>query len=93
LEVRPPLLINSFAEIIMMHFCQIEHYPSIEAIADEARQLVERGVISRQQPISCFCQHLLPRQRLEVELELEENGFLLRDRIQELIGNEEWTSD
>lgn len=77
----------------MIKSCQIQHYPNLEAITDEARQLVEQKLLSIQQPISCFCLYILPRQRLEVEMELEEHGFLLRDRIQELIGNEQWTND
>lgn len=73
--------------------CPIKHYPNLETIADEARQLVKQKLLSPQQPISCFCLYILPRQRLEVEIELEERGFSLRDRIQELIGNEQWTND
>lgn len=66
---------------------------SLSMIKDEARQLVERGVISRQQPIYTLCEYIPPREWVCVECELAKCDFLLRDRIGDLIGREHWDND
>ncbi|MFP4124685.1 MAG: DUF4327 family protein [Coleofasciculus sp.] len=66
---------------------------SIDVIQEEARQLVEKGVVSRQQPIYVLCQYIPAREWVCVECELEQCDFLLRDRIGDLIGSEEWEND
>ena len=66
---------------------------SIDVIQDEARQLVEKGVVSRQQPIYVLCQYIPAREWVWVEGELERCNFLLRDRICDLLGQEEWSND
>ena len=66
---------------------------SLDLIQDEARQLVQKGVVSRQQPIYTLCQYIPPREWICVECELEKCDFLLRDRICDLIGHEEWAND
>ncbi len=66
---------------------------SLNVIKDEARQLVEKGVISRQQPIYTLCEYIPPREWVCVECELEQCDFLLRDRIGDLIGRENWDND
>lgn len=66
---------------------------SLNEIKDEARQLVEKGVISRQQPIYTLCQYIPAREWICVECELEKCDFLLRDRIGDLIGREHWDND
>jgi hypothetical protein len=66
---------------------------SIEVIQDEARQLVDKGVISRQQPIYVLCQYIPAREWVCVECELERCNFLLRDRVGDLMGHEEWEND
>ena len=66
---------------------------SIDAINDEARQLVEKGVVSRQQPIYVLCNYIPAREWAFVECELERCDFLLRDRIGDLMGQEEWEND
>jgi hypothetical protein len=66
---------------------------SIEVIQEEARHLVEKGAISRQQPIYVLCQYIPAREWVCVECELERCDFLLRDRIADLIGSEEWEND
>lgn len=66
---------------------------SLAVIQDEARQLVEKGVISRQQPIYTLCQYIPPREWVWIECELEKCDYLLRDRIGDLIGREEWDND
>jgi uncharacterized protein YqgQ len=66
---------------------------SIDLIQDEARQLVQQGVISRQQPIYVLCKYIPAREWAVVESELEKNAFLLRDRIGDLIRSEVWDND
>lgn len=66
---------------------------SLEVIQDEARQLVERGTLSRQQPIYALCCYLQVREWTLFEAELERNDFLLRDQIVDLIGPELWQND
>lgn len=66
---------------------------SLELLKDEATQLVQKGVVSRHQPIYVLCQHIPAREWAGVELVLENNDFLLRDRIGDLLGREEWEND
>ncbi|MBW4622872.1 MAG: DUF4327 family protein [Cyanosarcina radialis HA8281-LM2] len=66
---------------------------SIDVIQDEARTLVEKGVVSRQQPLYVLCQYIPPREWVCVECELERCDYLLRDRIGDLLGHEEWDND
>lgn len=66
---------------------------SISFIRDEARQLVQKGVVSRHQPIYALCQHIPAREWAFVEGELEKSCFLLRDRVGDLLGREDWEND
>lgn len=66
---------------------------SLAVIRDEARRLVQQGIISRQQAIYTLCQHIPTREWIYVEHELEENYFLLRDCIGDLISYENWSND
>ncbi|MBE9117814.1 DUF4327 family protein [Lusitaniella coriacea LEGE 07157] len=66
---------------------------SIDLIRDEARQLIDRGSISRQQPIYVLCQYIPAREWVCVEGELEKCEYLLRDRIGDLVGSEYWEND
>lgn len=66
---------------------------SLTVIQDEARQLVQKGVVSRHQPIYTLCQHIPAREWLMVELELERSDFMLRDPIIDLMGSEVWEND
>ena len=66
---------------------------SIDVIQDEARHLVEKGVVSRQQPIYVLCQYIPAREWVCIEGELERCNFLLRDRVGDLLGSEEWDND
>ena len=68
-------------------------HASIEAIQDEARCLVERGVVSRHQLIYVLFRYFPVREWVEVEQELEANDFLLRDPIGDLIGHDQWMND
>ncbi|MBD2078550.1 DUF4327 family protein [Leptolyngbya sp. FACHB-17] len=66
---------------------------SLEMIQDEVRQLIDRGVISKQQPIYALCKHIPAREWMRFEAELERYDFLLRDRISDLICQECWDND
>ena len=66
---------------------------SLDVIQDEARRLVQKGVVSRQQPIYTLCQYIPAREWVCIECELEKCEFLLRDRRADLIGREVWEND
>jgi hypothetical protein len=66
---------------------------SLTALRDEARQLVEKGTVSRHQPIYVLCQYIPPREWVCVEQELERSDFLLRDQIGDLMAAERWDND
>lgn len=71
---------------------QTVHY-SIDLIQNEAQQLVQKGLVSRNQPIYVLCQYIPAREWSVVESELERSDFLLRDRIGDLISAECWDND
>jgi hypothetical protein len=66
---------------------------SLDEIRDEARHLLEKGLIERQQPIFILCRFIPPREWICVECELEKNDYFLRDRIGDLLCHEEWQED
>lgn len=66
---------------------------SIEVIKDEAKRMVDRGEVNRQQPIYTLCCHFPPYEWNCIECELERNDYLLRDRIIDLLGCEQWAED
>ncbi|ABA24168.1 conserved hypothetical protein [Trichormus variabilis ATCC 29413] len=65
----------------------------IEVIKDEARLLIAKGLVNRQQPIYTLCKYIPDRDWPFFELELEKNEFLLRDRIIDLLSQEKWEED
>jgi uncharacterized protein YqgQ len=65
----------------------------IELIKEEANQLVKKGLIQRQQPIYAMFQYIPEREWVYFEHELENNEYLLRDRIIDLIGCELFAED
>jgi len=66
---------------------------SIDTLKEEARQLIERGVISRQQPIYVMCQYIPAREWVKIECELEKCDYLLRDPVGDLVSCESWDND
>lgn len=66
---------------------------SLDVLQEEVRHLVQKGVLSRQQPIYALCQYIPAREWAWVESELEKNDFLLKDRIADLMGREDWDND
>ncbi|MBD6618938.1 DUF4327 family protein [Komarekiella sp. 'clone 1'] len=65
----------------------------IEVIKEEARQLAQKGLVNRQQPIYTLCKYIPDHEWVYFELELEKNEFLLRDRIIDLLDHEYWEDD
>lgn len=68
------------------------HY-TIDMLRDEAKQLVEGGIVSRQQPIFTICGYIAAREWPFIESELAQHDYLLRDRISDLINHESWGND
>jgi uncharacterized protein YqgQ len=66
---------------------------SIESIKEEARQLIEKGILSRQQPLYTLCRYIPAREWVCVECELEKCDYLLRDPIGDLVAYESWEND
>ncbi|RMF27187.1 MAG: DUF4327 family protein [Cyanobacteria bacterium J083] len=66
---------------------------SMDEIREEARYLVEKGVITRHQPIYAMCEFIPPRDWISVECELERNDYTFRDHICDLLCQEEWDED
>lgn len=66
---------------------------SLETLRDEVRHLVERGFIRRSQSLYVLCEFLPAREWLEVERQLERADYLLRDRVEDLIGEPQWSND
>lgn len=66
---------------------------SLDAIKDEVQELVRQKLVSRHQSIYTLRWYIPNRDWDEIELELERNNFLSRDRIIDLIGREEWRED
>jgi hypothetical protein len=66
---------------------------SIDAIKEEARQLIEQGIVSRQQPLYTLCRYIPAREWVCVECELEKCDYLLRDPIGDLVSWESWDND
>lgn len=66
---------------------------SLQLVQEEARCLVAKGVVSRQQPIYTLCQYVPVREWPLIEAELERCDFMLRDRIGDLLGGECWDND
>lgn len=66
---------------------------NLSVIQDEVRELLEQGRVDRRQPIYVLAQYFVGREWAVVEQELEDNEFLLRDRIGDLIPSEDWQND
>lgn len=66
---------------------------TLDMLRDEARQLVEKGLVDCQQPIFTLCRYIPSREWPYLECELENCEYLLRDRIIDLIGTQNWPED
>ena len=65
----------------------------IKTIQEEARQLVDCGKLGRHQPIYRLCTFFPAREREIVERELAAHDYLLRGRVIDLLGHEDWSND
>lgn len=68
------------------------HY-SLEVIQEEVRYLVQQGRVSRHQHIYTLWEYFPACEWDALASELEQGGFLLRDRISDLVPREEWSND
>lgn len=66
---------------------------SIGTIREEALNLVEKGLISIDQPLRILYEYLPAQYWQGIECELERNDYLLRDRVIDLIGALNWEND
>ncbi len=65
----------------------------LEVLKEEARQLVKKGDIKRNEPIYSLCKFMPSCDWSCLEIELERNDFLLRDKVIDLLSNEKWDDD
>ena len=66
---------------------------SIDTLKEEARQLLETGIVSRQQSIYTLCKYIPAREWVTIECELERYDYLLRDPIGDLVSYDNWEND
>ncbi|EDX86572.1 hypothetical protein S7335_4277 [Synechococcus sp. PCC 7335] len=66
---------------------------SIHSIQDEVRALVDRGSIGRTAQLYSLARFFGDRDWHLVEEVLEDNEYLLRDYVCDLIGHESWQND
>ena len=66
---------------------------SIDTLKEEARQLLETGIVSRQQSIYTLCKYIPAREWVTIECELERHDYLLRDPIGDLVSCDNWEND
>jgi hypothetical protein len=71
----------------------IVHQYSITDFQDEVRALVSRGLVGRQQRIYELSRHFGDREWHDVERLLDENDYLLKGHVVDLVGKESWTND
>ncbi|MGL5941810.1 MAG: DUF4327 family protein [Waterburya sp.] len=76
----------------MISTASVKRY-SIGTIKEEAYNLVEKGVITLDQPLRILFEYLPVQQWNIIECELERHDYLLRDRVIDLIGKLKWDSD
>lgn len=70
----------------------IERY-CITDLRDEVRDLVARGLLARQQRIYELKKFFSDRQWLQIEHLLDDQDYLLRGHIIDLVGKESWEND
>lgn len=66
---------------------------TLDMLRDEARALVDKRMVNRQQPIRALCRFVSEEGWKCVEVALERDDFLMRDRIIDLLAQETWTED
>ena len=76
----------------MISATSTERY-SIATIREEACNLLATGAIAQDQPLRILFEYLPARQWDIIESELELHDYLMRDRINDLVGRIDWDSD
>ncbi|MGC1216751.1 MAG: DUF4327 family protein [Phormidesmis sp.] len=66
---------------------------TLDMLRDTARALVDKHVVDRQQLIHVLCRFVSKSGWKCIEFELEEDEFLMRDRIIDLLAKETWEED
>ncbi|MEL6157692.1 MAG: DUF4327 family protein [Cyanobacteria bacterium J06623_5] len=66
---------------------------SIQVVKDEAQALVARGSIARNSQLYSLSRYFGDDDWASIESVLEDNEYLLRDSICDLIGKESWLND
>jgi hypothetical protein len=66
---------------------------NFELIVDEVRALLDKGAINKFQPLYILANYIPSREWLAVEIELEEKGYLLRNRVGDILAKEKWDND
>ena len=66
---------------------------TLDRLRDEARALVDKRMVDRQQPIYALCRFVSADGWKCVEVALEKDDFLMRDHIIDLLAQETWTED
>ncbi|MBE9137078.1 DUF4327 family protein [Nodosilinea sp. LEGE 07088] len=66
---------------------------NLDMLRDEVRELVNQGVVHRQQPIYTLCRYIPEREWECIEVDLDNSEYLLRDRIIDLLAQERWEED
>lgn len=87
-------MLTNWAEIMISTEVSIPpRQYSLDTIRDEVRQLLQKGIISRNQPLYILCQLIPAREWMQIECELERWDYLLRDRIGDIVACETWDND
>ncbi|MGK7946699.1 MAG: DUF4327 family protein [Microcystaceae cyanobacterium] len=68
-------------------------YYDMESLREDVNQWVKLHLLSVNQPIYTLAKLIPMREWIEVEILLEEHGYLLRDRIGDLIPRQRWSED
>lgn len=66
---------------------------SISTIQEDVKALVEKGSLAKRHQIYSLARHYSNSEWKSIEKVLENNDYLLRDPVCDLIGQESWTND
>ena len=66
---------------------------TIDKVRDEVDRLVSAGTLSYDQPIYALGQHMPARQWASIARKLDQHGYLLCQRIMDLLGADEWLAE
>jgi hypothetical protein len=66
---------------------------NFDVIVDEVRALLDQGNVTSRQPLYVLANYIPSREWIAVEMELEDQGYLLRDRIGDILSKQQWDND